>query len=119
MSTTQDPIRTLPITSNELMLDIIKSVLENEPNYFLLDRQELNDALMENIENLRPDCILLDYLSQSANLFNLIDNISLQFPEVMTVVILPEDKISDANRVILAGARAFIIQPFKQTFFFI
>lgn len=114
MPNSQDPIRVLSITSNELMLGIIKAVLENETGYFLLDRQELNGELMENIEKLKPNCILFDYLSPVDNPLNLIDNISLQFPEIMIVVILPGDKISEANNVILAGARAFIIQPFKQ-----
>ena len=114
MSNLQDPIRVLSITSNELMWDIIKSVLEKETSYFLIDRQEMNHELMENIENLKPNCILLDYLISTPSLFDLIDNISSQFPEIMIVVVLPEDKISEANHVILAGARAFIIQPFNQ-----
>jgi pilus assembly protein CpaE len=114
MPNLQDPIRVLSITSNDLMLDIIKAVLANEPGYFLLDRQELNAELMENIEKLKPNCILFDYLSPVDNPLNLIDNISLQFPEIMIVVILPGDRISEANSVLLAGARAFIIQPFKQ-----
>ena len=114
MPNVQDPIRVLSITSNELMFNIIKAVLEDETGYFLLDRQELNGELMENIEKLKPNCILFDYLGPADNQLKLIDNISLQFPEIMIVVLLPEDKVSEANSVILAGARAFIVQPFNQ-----
>jgi pilus assembly protein CpaE len=114
MSNTQDPLRVLSITSNEHLGRLIRTTLETEVNYFLIGPQEFNNDLMEDIEEKQPTCILLDYLSPADNLINLVDNISLQFPEVMVVVILPEDKASEVNNVILAGARAFMVQPFTQ-----
>lgn len=114
MANSQEPIRVLTISSDELMLELIKTALAREVNYLFIDRQEQDHDLMESIENSKPDCILLDFLTSAANPIDLIDSISLQFPEIMVVVILPEDKIAEANRVILAGARAFMIQPFNQ-----
>jgi len=114
MPNSQEPIRVLTISSNELMLDLIKTALLRDPSYSFIDRQELDQDLMEGIENTKPDCILLDFLSPAANPLDLVDSLSLQFPEMMVVVILPEDKVGEANRVILAGARAFIVQPFNQ-----
>lgn len=110
----QDPIRVLAISSNELMLDLIKTALERDTRYFFIDQQKLDDELMEGIEKLQPNCILLDYLSSIANPLELIDSISLQFPEIIIVAILPEDKTIEANHVVLAGAHAFIVQPFNQ-----
>ena len=114
MPNPQGPIRVLTISSNELMLELIKTALEREINYLFIDYQKLNNKLMDDIENLHPNCIQLDYLSPVANPLDLIDNISLKFPEIIVVAILPQDKIADANRAILAGARAFIVQPFNQ-----
>lgn len=114
MTTPKDLIRVLALTSNDGLLDLIRTTLEREQTYFLIERQEINDELLENIEKLKPNCILLDYFCPAANPLDLVDSLSLQFPEIMTVVILPEDKLSEANQIILSGARAFIFQPFTQ-----
>ncbi len=114
MPNPQDPIRVLAISSNESMQGSIKIALDNEKNYFFIEFEKLGENLIEGIEQLQPNCILLDYLYQNGNSLDLIDSLSLQLPEVIVVVILPQDKIAEANRVILAGARAFMIQPFNQ-----
>ena len=114
MTNIQDQIRVLAISSNELMLELIKTSLDKEKNYYYIEYQKLGGDLMEGIEQLQPNCILLDYYFQIGNPLDLIDSISLHFPEVIVVIILPQEKISEANRAILAGARAFMVQPFEQ-----
>jgi len=114
MPNSQDPIRVLSITSSVSTLNLIRTTLKNDDGYFLIDHQDLDDDLIEKIEKLKPNCILLDYLAADINPLDLIDSISLQFPEIMTIAILPQEKIVEANRIILAGARAFISQPFTQ-----
>jgi pilus assembly protein CpaE len=114
MTNAQDQIRVLAISSNELMLDLIQTSLNKERNYFFIEYQKLDGNLMEGIEQSQPNCILLDYLYQAGNPLDLIDSISLQFPEIIVVIILPQEKITEANRAILAGARAFMVQPFEQ-----
>lgn len=114
MTNAQDQIRVLAISSNELMLELIKTSLDKERNYFFIDYQKLGGDLMEGIEQSQPNCILLDYLYQAGNPLDLIDSISLKFPDMILVIILPQDKITEANRAILAGARAFMVQPFEQ-----
>lgn len=114
MPNPQEPIRVLAISSNELIVDSIKTALSREASYFLIDHQNFDGEVMEDIEKLQPNCILLDYLSSPANLFDLIDSISLQFPDILVIAILPAEKVAEANRAILAGARAFLIQPFNQ-----
>lgn len=114
MTIVQDQIRVLAISSNELMLELIKTSLDKERNYFFIEHQNMDGDLMEGIEQSQPNCILLDYLYQAGNPLDLIDGISLRFPEIIVVIILPQDKITEANRAILAGARAFMMQPFEQ-----
>ncbi len=113
MPNSPDLYRVMSITSNAAMLDQIRSALSKEQNYFLIDHQGGDAELMEAIDNLKPNCVLLDYLSPNANPLDLIDSISLQFPDMRIVVILPDEKMAEANRVMLAGARAFIGQPFS------
>lgn len=89
MTNIQDQIRVLAISSNELMLELIKTSLDKENNYYFIEYQKLGGNLMEGIEQTQPNCILLDYLYQGGNPLDLIDKISLQFPEVIIVIILP------------------------------
>jgi pilus assembly protein CpaE len=115
MSASQYPFRVLPISSDKMMLDLIKTTLNSDPSYFFIDNQNFDDDLMECIEKLEPSCILLDYSNSTvAHPLDLIDSISLQFPEIIIVAVLPRDKVAEANRVVLAGARAFLVQPFDQ-----
>ena len=114
MTNIQDQIRVLAISSNELMLELIKTSIDKEKNYYYIEYQKLGGDLIEGIEQLQPNCILLDYYFQIGNPLDLIDSISLHFPEVIVVIILPQEKISEVNRAILAGARAFMVQPFEQ-----
>jgi pilus assembly protein CpaE len=116
MPNPQNPIRMLAITANELMLELIKTAIERDETYFYLEDeiQQQDDQIIESIEKLAPDYILLDYMMPGVHPVDIIDSVSLQFPGTVIIVILPEDQVSEANRVILAGARAFIVQPFNQ-----
>ncbi|NIW44221.1 MAG: hypothetical protein GWN30_05460, partial [Gammaproteobacteria bacterium] len=107
-------LRVLPITSNDLVLESINSALGAEPKYFLLDPSSLEDNIMDGIYSLQPDYVLLDYNYEGTDPIALIDSVTMQFPEVVVVVLLPQSKIEDSNNVILAGARAFMLQPFSQ-----
>ncbi len=107
-------LRILPITSNNLVKESIIAALETESNYFLLDADGIEEDIMDSIYALQPDYILLDYAYQGADALALIDGVTMQFPEIVVVVILPQDQITESNNVILAGARAFLLQPFTQ-----
>ena len=114
MTDFQDRISVFAISSNASILEIIKTTLDNEKSFSLFEFQETGGDIMTEMERLQPNCVLLDYLFQSTNSLDLIDRITLQFPEMIVVIILPHDKISEANRAILAGARAFMVHPFSQ-----
>ena len=107
-------LRVLPITSNELVLDSINSALGDEVKYFLLDPANLDSNIMDGIYSLQPDYILLDFDYEGTDALSLIDSVTMQFPEIVVVVLLPQNKIEQSNNVILAGARAFLMQPFTQ-----
>lgn len=117
MSNSQAPLRILTISANELILELIQTALERDEHYFGLDGVAHQDDLLETIARSAPDFVLLDFLAPNLQLVEMLDKISLQFPEVVTIVILPEDQVAEAHRVLMAGARAFIIQPFNQNQF--
>jgi pilus assembly protein CpaE len=114
MTGSQEAFRVLPITSNDSLSALLKTALGQDPGYLFIDRHLKATELMEGIENIQPHCILLDFIGAPAKPLELIDSLAWQFPETAIVVALPKDQIGDANRVILAGARAFLSQPLDQ-----
>ena len=111
MPSSQDAFRVLAITSNDSLLELIKSALSQDQAYLFVDRRLKATELMEGIENIVPHCIVLDFIGAPTKPLELIDSLSWQFPDSAIVVVLPKEQMADANRVILAGARAFIAQP--------
>ena len=89
-------LRVLPITSNELVLDSINSALGDEVKYFLLDPANLDSNIMDGIYSLQPDYILLDFDYEGTDALSLIDSVTMQFPEIVVVVMLPQDKIEQS-----------------------
>jgi len=114
MTSSQEAFRVLPITSNLSLSELMKTVLNQDPGYLFIDRHLKTTELMEGIENLQPHCIVLDLVGTPTKPLELIDSLSWQFPDTAIVVALPKEQMAEANRVILAGARAFIAQPLDQ-----
>jgi pilus assembly protein CpaE len=85
-----------------------------------LDDFQLADST-DNVENWilalreqRPEIVLVEYESNGKANKKLLDEISLQFPRISIVAILPDDDPSRAQEALLNGARAFIVQPIKK-----
>ena len=71
------------------------------------------DLLLE-IASIAPDVILLDYEYQKKGFFDLVDKITNTYAGSALVVILPESELGNTERIILSGARAFLVHPFKK-----
>lgn len=113
MAITGNQTRVLTISDNQLVLESIESALKRESDFILLDNNTLADGIIETIEDKAPHIILLDY-QFNRDIYDLIDEIASKFPTSAVVVILPESEVQNSNRVVLAGARAFMLHPFSQ-----
>jgi pilus assembly protein CpaE len=61
-----------------------------------------------------PEIILIDHQVGGQPTLDIIDDLAMQFPEAALVAILPDNDPLRPQQVTLAGARAFIVQPFTQ-----
>jgi len=112
--TTSEKTRILTITSNPLVQDAVDSAFRNDADFELLDPMTVAVGVMQAIENNHPEIILLDFDYKLEETYDLVDKIATRFPGVAVIVILPESKVQFSDRVILSGARAFILYPFTQ-----
>ncbi len=114
MPSPQDAFRVLAITTNDGLFSSVKSTLAKDSTYLFIDRRPKPNDLMEVLENLQPNCVVLDFLNAPAKPLDLVDKLAWQFPQMAIVAALPHDQMPEANKVILAGARAFIAQPLAE-----
>lgn len=115
MPNSTDTLHILPITEDELLLDLIETALQSDDAYSLIDPSLLTEEILEDIATLRPNYLLLDYKNGYADSLNLIDSVAAQFPDIVIIAIVSENQVQDSQEIILAGARAFLVQPIAQT----
>ena len=103
------------ITQNSLLVNEVQQALANEPGFGLLKNISQLDALAESIQPSPPSIILIDYqFADEDAILKIIDSLASRYLSAAIVPILPEAQIHHSNRVILAGARAFLTHPFQK-----
>lgn len=112
--TTSEKTRILTITSNSLVQNAVDSAFRSDSDFEILDPMSVAVGVLQAVENTHPDIILLDFEYKLEETYDLVDKIASRFPGVAVIVILPESKVQFSDRVILSGARAFILYPFTQ-----
>jgi pilus assembly protein CpaE len=115
MANSNEPLHILPITDDELLIELIETAIQSDDSYALIDPSLLTDEVLEDIAALRPNYLLLDYKNGYSDSLNLIDSVSSQFPEIVIIAIVDEEHVGDTQQIILSGARAFLVQPIAQT----
>jgi pilus assembly protein CpaE len=92
----------------------IITALSSQPEFQLVDVLDNLDKLSRDLRAAEPDILLVDHRVGGRLTMDILDDLTLQFPEVALVAILPGEDSVSAQQVTLAGAWAFIIQPFTQ-----
>jgi len=114
MPKTTEPAQVLVVTKDSLIAQSVQSAFSKESDFKLLDSSYLSEGIIRAIQILEPDIVLIDYNFDPEGIYDTIDDIAMKFSNIAVVVILPETEIHNSNRVILAGARAFLLNPFSQ-----
>ena len=72
------------------------------------------ETLIRDVRIADPELIVADYKVGEQSILDVIDELAIQVPEASIIAIIPADDPVMAQQVTLAGARAFIVQPFTQ-----
>ncbi len=92
----------------------IAAAFGSQGEFVLVDVLTDMEKLSRDLRAAEPDLILVDQQAGGQPTLDILDDLALQFPEVPLVAILPDNDSLHAQQVMLAGARAFIVQPFTQ-----
>jgi len=107
-------VRVLYIGDPGANLDQIATALASQLDFQLIKTLSNLDKFTKEIQAAEPNLILIAYQIAGQDTLDVIDDIVMQFPEVPLVAILPDTDPMRAQQVMLAGARAFITEPFTQ-----
>ena len=92
----------------------ISSALEAQAEFELVDTLSDGENIVRDLHQIEADILLVDHVLKGEPTLEIIDDLTQQFPNITIVAILPRDETLAAQQVTLAGARAFIVQPFTQ-----
>ena len=102
----------LLISKNPSIVEATRSSLAKVNFLKLIDKEVASADLLPFIAQTKPTVILLDFEFQDKP-FKLIEKIVSEYPRCLLVSILPDTEMENSDRVVLAGARAFIQFPYE------
>lgn len=114
MPTTNKSSRVVAICEAGATQQQVTSALTAQPEFSLVEMLESTDKLVRQLRAVEPDIIIIDHTLGGDPTLDIIDDLALQFPMAAVVAILPTSDSIMAQRVMLAGARGFVVQPFTQ-----
>ncbi len=114
MAATTNPSRVIFIGDPGPVQQQITTAMGSQTEFQLVDVLTSPDRLIRELHAAEPNIILIDHLLGGQPTLDIIDDISLQYPGAAVVTILPANDPVIIQQVTLAGARAFLIQPFTQ-----
>ena len=114
LPTTNNSIRVVTIGDPGPVQQQITAALNSQNEFQLVDVLNSPERLARDIGLAKPDIILVEPTLGEQSTVDIIDDLALQFPEAGIIAVLPEEDSTVIQQVMLAGARAFLIQPFTQ-----
>jgi len=114
MAQKNEPVRVVFIGDPGATEQQIVASFSSEQEFKLIDIISAPDRLIRDLRAADAEIILIDYQLAGQLTLDSIDDLAVQFTDAPIVAILPKDDPVQAQQVMLAGARAFIYQPFTQ-----
>lgn len=114
MTKTNEPIRVIFVGDPGPVQQQITTALGSQKEYVLIDILPSMERLFRDIRSIEPHILLVDHVLGGQPTLEIIDDLNLQFPESPIISILPDNDPGKIQQVTLAGALAFLVQPFSQ-----
>ncbi len=114
MASNNEPVRVVFIGEPGATQQQITTALNATSEFQLVDVLSSRDRMTREIRAVEPRLLLIDHVLEGSSTLDLLDDLALQFPEMAIIAILPRDDAVQVQQVMLAGARAFLVQPFTQ-----
>lgn len=114
MSAASAPIRIVAICDSGPTEQQITVALGSQDDFQLAGVLNSIERLTRDIATTDPGIVIIDHTIEDRPGLDIIDDIAQQFPNISIVAVVHENDPVEIQKVILAGARSFIIKPFSQ-----
>ena len=114
MTLAGNPSRVVIIGESGATQQQISTALEAQTEFELVEVLSDGENIVRDLHLSEADILLVDHVLNGEPTLEIIDDLTQQFPNIIIVAILSQDETLAAQQVTLAGARAFIVQPFTQ-----
>jgi len=114
MSSTNNSCRVVAIGNPGPIMQQISDALNSQSEYQLIDMIPSPERLVREISAARPDVVIVDSELDGKPTLDMIEDIALEFSEIAIIAILSVGDPIEIQRVLLAGARTFLVRPFTQ-----
>lgn len=114
MPKTDGKASVIVVSENQDLFNDILAALHNENEFLVLKQLKDKQEILAEVAKFQPEILLVDFLLFKEKTYAFIDKIASQYPAVAIVVTLPESEVHFSDKVILSGARAFILYPFAR-----
>lgn len=101
-------IRILLADDQNLLCEILKSSLEQEPDLKIVGRANNGQIALEKVEQLRPDIALIDIEMPVMDGLTATEKITYNFPETKVIVLSCHEDESHRNIALNAGAKSYL-----------
>lgn len=114
MPETGNQTRVMVIAEAGLTQQQITTALTSQPDFQLVEVLGTLEKSLQHVRAAQPELCVIDHHINQQPTLDAMDELASQFPEVAFVALLPAGELLLAQQVMLAGARAFLSQPFTQ-----
>jgi len=109
-----NPTRILLICDRPDLQNQVVTALQAEPEFTLVDMVTELARIGRDVALAKADLIIVDYILNNQPTIDIFDDILVATPDAVIIAILQNSDPAASQQAVLAGARAFVIQPFSQ-----
>lgn len=106
-------IKIIVIEDNDLMIEMIKSCLENEPEFEIIGMAQNGENGLNLIQSLLPDVVLLDLILPGMDGFEILSKASRYYPSVKFLVLSSLSDDYFVKKALQFGAAYYLVKPFN------
>ena len=108
-------IRILLADDQNLLCEILKSSLEQEPDLKIVGRAKNGKIALEKVEQLRPDIALIDIEMPVMDGLTATEKITYNFPETRVIMLSGHEDESHRHSALKAGAKTYLPKSTQAT----
>lgn len=112
-----NPTKLVLADDHELVRDGIKSLLENESDFLVIDEASDGAEALEVIAKSKPDLLIIDIRMPKKNGLEVVQNMSTHYPQIKKLVLSMHDSEEYVLQALEAGADGYLLKGSSKTEF--